>query len=209
MQIQRLAGKALAVVRRKKVSIIIMAVLIVAAGAAYYAKGWLIVATVNGQPVTRLRVIQLLEEKSGKQALDSIISQMLIQNEAKARGVSVSSDEIDQEVKKAEESITAQGSTLAAALRESGMTMKDLRDQIEIQKEVEKMLANESQVSDQEIEQYIKDNKVTIPKDGDANVMSQIREQLKQQKLSQAGPQFVQDLKSKAKINYYVYYANP
>lgn len=204
MEMNQLQTKALIVVRNKK-ALVIVGVIIIAA-ALYYFKGWMIAATVDGRPITRLRVIQLLEKKSGKQALDSIVTQTLIQNEAAAKGVTVSSDEIDQEIKKDEANITAQGGTFEAALQQSGMTMNDLRDQIKIQKELEKMIADKIQVSDQDVEQYIKDNKVTLPKGGEANAKNQIHDQLKQQKLSQAASQLIQDLKSKAKINYYVSY---
>ena len=205
MEMNQLGAKAFAVVRNNKVAVIV-GILVIAAAVLYQFKGWVIAATVDGQPITRFRVVQLLEKKSGKQALDSIVTQTLIQNEAAAKGITVTSDDIDQEVKKNEANIAAQGGTLVAALEQSGMTMEDLREQIKIQKELEKIIADKIQVSDQEVEQYITDNKVTLPKGSETDARNQIREQLKQQKLNQAASQLIQDLKAKAKINYYISY---
>ena len=192
--------------RNKKIIIGLALIILAAAGSWHYVKGWLIAATINGRPVTRFEVVRLLEKRSGKQALDSIITKILIQNEAMAKGVSVSSDEVDQEVKKDEAGLATQGNTLEAALAQSGMTMADLRDQIETQKKLEKILGDKVQVSNADIDQYIKDNKITLPKENEADSRDQIRSQLQQQKLNQEAPKLIADLKSKAKIQYYVNY---
>ena len=192
--------------RNKKIIIGLALVILAAAGSWYYVRGWFIAATINGRSITRLEVVRLLEKRSGKQAIDSIITKILIQNEAMAKGITVGSDDIDQEIKKDEAGLAAQGNTLETALAQSGMTMADLRDQIETQKKLEKILGDKIQISDADIDQYIKDNKIALPKGSETESRNQIRSQLQQQKLSQEAPKLIADLKSKAKIQYYVNY---
>ena len=66
---------------------IIIAAIIALGALAYIYKGLLIVATVNGSPISRLAIIQKLEKASGKNLLDSLITEKLVQNVAKIKGI--------------------------------------------------------------------------------------------------------------------------
>ena len=55
-----------------------------------YSKGLLVAATVNGSPISRWAVIGNLEKQAGKQALDSLITEKLI--ESKLGEISVSKE---------------------------------------------------------------------------------------------------------------------
>src|SRR3972149_1263490 len=71
----------------------------------YYFKGLFVAALVNGQPITRLDVIQELEKRGGQQTLSSLITQALILQEARKQGVDVTKTEVDDEVKKVEDNL--------------------------------------------------------------------------------------------------------
>jgi hypothetical protein len=86
------------------------------------------------------------------------------------------------------------------------MTEESLRNQIRIQKQVEKLLADKLTVSDEEVEKYITDNKVTIPEGKEAETKEQIKTQLSGDKLNQEADALITNLKSSAKIKYYVNY---
>jgi len=181
--------------------------LILIGGILFYFKGLFIVATVNGQPVTRLALIQELEKRNGKQMLSSLVTQILIQQEAQKQNIGVSQKEIDDEVKRVEEGLKKQGQTLDAALGFQGLTKNDFIAQIKLQKLVEKILAKDIKVTDKEINDYIEKNKDSIPKDLKAEeVTASARQQLQQQKLSSKAQPWIQGLQSKAKINYFVNY---
>lgn len=173
---------------------------------AYFYKGLLIAATVNGSPIGRLSIIQQLEKASGKSLLDSLITEKLIQNEAKAKKITVSNDEINEGIKTVEDQIAAQGGTLEAALAAQGMTMEDLKKQIVLKKEVEKLVADKVSVTDEEVAKYIKDNAIPLPKGQETTTTAQIKDELKNQKISAEGAALIADLKSKAKIQYFVNY---
>jgi hypothetical protein len=190
--------------------ITLVVVAAVVAGAVYvaYAKrGWFVAATVNGSPISRLAVIQDLEKQAGKQALDSMITKQLITDEMKKLGVVVKKEEVDAEVKKAEDQVVSQGATLEEALAQQSMTLDDLREQIIIKKELEQALADKVAVSDMDVDQYIKDNKMAPAKGvvSDA-IKSQVREQLQSQKFSTEAQAYITDLRAKASIVHYVEY---
>jgi dGTP triphosphohydrolase len=185
----------------------IIIVVIIALGVlVYFYKGLFIAATVNGSPISRLTIIQKLEKASGKNLLDSLIAEKLIQDEANAKKIVVSNDEINAEIKKIQDQITAQGGTLDAALSAQGMNMDDLKKQIILQKEMEKLVADKINVTDQEVAQYITDNKISIPSGQEAATNDQVKNELRNQKLNTEAQALISDLKAKAKIRYFVNY---
>ncbi len=184
----------------------IIAIVVLIGFLIYYNKGLFIAATVNGTPISRRAVIKELESVSGKSALESLITQKLINDEALKKGVTVTSDEVDTEIKNVETQVKAQGMTLDQALSAQGITLANLKKQITTQKKLEKILGDQIQVTDDQITQYIKDNKVSIPKGQEATYKEQIKNQIKQQGLSAAANELVASLKAQAKINYFVNY---
>lgn len=175
--------------------------------ALFFTKGIFVVATVNGSPITRLSVIKELEKQGGKQALEAIIDKKLIETELNKKGVIASKEEIDAEIEKIKAQVASQGGTLEAALVQQGLTEEKLREQITIQKKLEKLLADKVTITDAEIDTYIKDSKATPPKDVKMeDFRKQIGDQLKQQKFQQEAQKWVADLTASAKIKYYVNY---
>ena len=185
----------------------IVLVAIIAIGALFYVgKGWFIVATVDGSPISRLSIIGKLEKASGKTLLDTLITEKLIQNEAKEKGIVVSEEEVNSEIKKVQDQVTVQGGTLEAALVAQGMDMQDLKSRITLQKDLEKLLADKTNVTDSEVEQYVKDNKVSVPQGREAAMSAQVRDALVNQKLVKEADTLIAALKSRAKIQYFVNY---
>lgn len=175
--------------------------------ALFFAKGLFVAATVNGSPISRLSVIQELEKQGGKQALGAIIDKKLIETELNKQKITVTKEEVDEEVKKIEAQVASQGGTLEMALAQQGMTEEKLREQITIQKKLEKLLADKVAITDAEIDTYIKDSKATPPKDVKMeDFRKQISDQLKGQKFQQEAQKWVADLTASAKIKYYVNY---
>jgi len=180
-------------------------VLLLFLGLVYFSRRFLIAANVNGKSISRLSVLKKLEKQGGKKILETMITQVLIQQEAEKRKIIVNQKDIDGEMKKIEANVSSQGSTLDQALQTQGMTKNDLTEEIKIQLMLQKMAGNDIKISDKEIDDFINANKnqqgfdKEIPKE-------QVATQLKQQKLQQKMQSFITDLKAKAKINYFVSY---
>src|SRR3989344_1387784 len=189
-----------------KTAIIIAAIIILAA-VGYVYKGLFVAATVNGYPISRLAVVRELEKAAGKNTLDALINKKLVSDEAGKQEIKVSDDEINAEIKRVEDQVKAQGGgTLDAALKAQGMTLDSLKQEIVTQKNLEKLLADKMRVTDEEVQQYIKTNKVDVPNGEDAQLNEQIKNSLIQQKLNTEAAAFIKNLRSEYKVNYFVNY---
>ncbi len=186
---------------------IVLATLMVCGTLLYINRGVFIAATVDGSPIYRLTVLTELEKQGGAQALDTLITDVLLEKEFASRNITLSDSDIDAEIKKIEEQVSAQGGTLEAALAQQGMTMTVLREQITIQKKLELALQDKVAITDEELQAHIKESGATVPEgaEGEA-IIAQIKDELKQQKFQSAAQTFVSDLKSKAEVTQYVTY---
>ena len=190
----------------KKALISLGVVLVILLASLWLLKGFFIAATVNGQPISRWEIIQKLEKQGGKNILDVLITDTLLANHAKKKGITITDDEINQEIKSIEATVTKQGATLEQALVQQGMTMDSLRENIKNQKIIEKMLGDKIKVTDAEVNKYITDNEVPVEEGSEAETKKQIIDQLKQQKFQQEAQTLVTNLKTGANIKYYVSY---
>src|SRR5258708_6180313 len=187
--------------------IIVIAVLVIAAVLLYHFKGIFVAATVNGQPISRIEILQQLEKEGGKSVLDTIVTNNLVLQEAQKEKVTASSTEVAAQIAQITTNLKAQGQDLNSALAAQGMSQNDLNYQVKLQLLVQKMAGKDITVSDKEAEDYFNQNKSTYPKGAKfADVSSQIKSDLTQQKLSSAITSWIANLKSKAKINYFVSY---
>lgn len=186
---------------------IIAAIVIIVAGLLYYYKSFFVVASVDGKLVSRFSVIKRTETMYGQQALDYLITEKLIQVGLNESDVTVSDEEVSDEINKLTASIVSQGGTLAEALAQNKMTEDDLRDKIITQKKLEKILADKISVSAEEVDQYVKDNKITFSKDTSVEEQkAEIAESLKNQKFNTEADAWIENIRAEANIKYYLEY---
>lgn len=190
-----------------KKQIWIVASIIIVLGILYFGKGLLVAAIVDGQPISRLSVVSELEKQGGKTALDSLVTKTLILNEAKKKNITVNQTDVDNQIKNIQTQIESQGSTLDQELAAQGMTKTDLSDQVRIQLILDKLVGQNVSVSDKEISDYIAANKDQLPQGAtDATLSAQVKQQITQQKVQQKVQVFLQSLRNKAKITYFINY---
>ena len=199
--------KIKALLKKYKSKLVIGIVLIFIITGLFLAKGLFVVAIVNGKLISRLSVIKELEKQGGKQVLKGVIDQKIIDAELDKQKINVTKEEIDEEIKKIEEQVSKQGTTLKDALVQQNMTEEKLRSEISTQKRIEKLLKDKIAVSESEIDTYINDSKATPPKDIKLeDFRKQISLQLQQQKLQTEAQKWASDLTASAKIKYFVNY---
>lgn len=207
----RSTQKSLKVSRR---NIVILLAGILVLGLLYYFKSAFIVATVNGEPVSRLTYIKEMENqigqpgmKSGTQALNTVVTKTLILQEAKKKNVEISDEEINAELKKVEQGLAGSGQTLDQALATEGLTKEDYMEQIKFQKLVEKMAGGNTTVSEKEVEEYMTQNAESLPPTTEASeaaaLKEQVKTQLQQQKSGEKIQAWLQNLEKNAKITYF------
>lgn len=171
----------------------------------YVFKGMIVAATVNGQPITRIQLVQELEKQNGKKTLESLVTKNLILQEMQKKNITVSDEEVTAEVKKIQDALSKQGRTLDEALAQQGLSKNDLMEQLKIQKMIEKLFSKDATVSKAEIDKYIADNKDALPQDQDEKTLrSSISDQLKQQKLTAKFQTWLEGVQKNAKIQYFV-----
>ena len=193
-------------VRLKKSYAILIVVILLFGAAIYYFRGLFVAAVVNGQPISRLEVVQQAEKQSGKQTLDTLVRDALIEQEAKKENVSVSDQEVNAEITTLQGNLKKQGQTLDQVLSTQGMSQVDLRRLIRLDKLVQKMVGRKIAISDKEVSDYIDKNKDSLPNTDDVTLKKQVKAQLTQQKTNTAVQSWLANIQQKANIVYFVQY---
>lgn len=188
----------------KKRTITALVVILVLAG-LYFSRSLIFAAWVNGKPVYRYTLVRELEKQGGKQVLDGLIEKSLVDSEAKKNNVAISKEEITNEIKNIETTVSAQGISLDEALSLRGMSRADLEGQIKTQLTVEKILSSKITITDAELKDYFNSNKTLFGQNPVFDkVKDQVQAQLFQQKLSTEYSTWITELKTKAKILYFI-----
>lgn len=194
-------------IRQNKHTVGILVAALILGGLLYFFRSLFVAATVNGQPISRLELVRELEKQNGKQALNTIVTKTLVQQQAKKENISVSQDEVNVELKKIEDNLKKQGQNLDQVLQIQGLTRSGLEEQIRLQKLVEKMVGKDVTVSSKEIDDYIAKNKASYPEGTDfTKERKTVQDQLRQQKLSNKIQTWLEKLQKDAKIDYLVNY---
>jgi hypothetical protein len=192
---------------QRAVALGVIALGILAVAGYMFYRNFLVAAYVNKQPISRLEVIKQLEKQSGKQVLNQLIVQKLIEQEAKKRNITVSDAEVNKELKTLEDTVKKQGMTLTQALQSQGMSLQQLKDQVKLELALRKMVKT-SAVTDKDVADYVEANKdnFTEEQQSAAGFSSQIKDQLAQERQQSSVQKFVQDLQKKASITPVVQY---
>lgn len=197
--------KTMKMKRKDKRAAVFLIAILLGGSALYFLKGQLVVAMVNGRPISRLALIKKMEKQVGKNTLNALITETLILQEAKKQNVVVADEEVDQEIKKLEEDLVQQGQDLNQLLSLQGSTKNELKERMRIQKIVEKIVGQDVKVTDEEMETYLEQNKESIPEDTDVEeVKTIVKEQLGQQKLDEKIQAWVKSLNENANIKYFL-----
>ncbi len=182
-----------------KIHLGILIVILAIAGYGYY-KYWN-VAVVNGKGISRIDFIKTMERAGGKQTLDQMVQETLILEEGRKNNIKMDKTEIDAEIVKVEERIKAQGQTLETALVSSGMTKADLERQILMQKIQTTLAANKTEITQAQIDEFIKTYKTQLPPKATKDELEKIaREELTVQAAKTAATTWVAELTKNAKV---------
>ncbi|PIS09642.1 hypothetical protein COT75_00370 [Candidatus Beckwithbacteria bacterium CG10_big_fil_rev_8_21_14_0_10_34_10] len=189
--------------KKKKIDVKPALIFLAIALGLYFLSSYLVVALVNGRPVSRFELIKILEAQNGKRTLESLITKKLILQEAKKESFKVTKEDLANEIKIIEDNLAARGQKLDEVLALQGMTRIQLEEEIEIQKIAEGLAGKNTQITEEEIDTYIEENQASIPPEAEpAEIRGTVKSQLQQQKTSEAIQTWLEKIKSEAKINY-------
>ena len=181
-------------------------ILLVIGVVLYFLKNLFLVGLVNNQPIWRLSVVRELEKQHGQEVTESIMTEILIAQEARKMGVSVLPKDVEDEISKLDAELKTQGQDLETVLAYQGMTREDLVKRMTMQKLIEGMLIDNVQVSDEEVAQYLKDNSNLPEGVSQEEASMKAREALTQQKLQEQFFTWLTEVKKTANVRYFVNY---
>lgn len=179
--------------------------LVVILAILYFSRSAFLVAFVNGQPVSTAEFNHQMQVDAGQKAMSEVIEKKLIFQEAQKKHVTISDNDINKQIADISATLKKQGQTLDQALAAKSLSKQDLIDQIKIKLIVDKILGPQIKVSDKDVQDYIDKNKDQLGSTEVNDAMkASIKQQMTQQKLQDKFTTWVQDLQTKAKINYLI-----
>lgn len=120
------------------------------------------VATVNGKEITKDQLYdELSKAGGGEAALDELIMKELVRQEAAKKNITVTAADIDKEIETYKTNFGSE-ENLNLALTQSGMTMELLRENIEMNQLLTKILEPEVKVTDEQVKQTFEENKASF-----------------------------------------------
>lgn len=188
-----------------KIGLIVFLFLVIVGGLLFYFKHLFVVALVDNRPITRFALDRELEKQAGQQILDNLVGESLILQEAKRQGVKISQAEVNAKVEEVRGQLKEQGNDLEALLEAQGQTLKSFEKQVKNQLIIEELVGKDIAVTEEEIEAYFNENQDFF-EEGVVfeDVKDDLKEQIRQGKLSTNFQSWLSELKEKAKIHYFL-----
>lgn len=183
---------------------VIISAVVIALGLAYFFRGQFLAATVNGQPITRIKIMRQAEEAYGTQLLERVVLEVLIEQKAREKGIQVSDEVIDNRIEEIRQMYSEQGQDLDQLLVMQGYSIERLRNDIKMEQLAEMLVGADIEVAQEDVDQYIEENADFLPEDLEGEELEEfVREQLKQQQLNQKYQTWIEELKTEANIEYF------
>ncbi|NIK78149.1 foldase protein PrsA [Paenibacillus castaneae] len=119
------------------------------------------VATVNGEKISKDKLYDALVAAGGPATLDNLITEQLIQQEAKAGSITVSDADVDAEIKLIKENFGTD-EEFNSVLAQYNMTLDSLKKDTRINLTIRKILEPKTKVTDEDVKAYYDANKESL-----------------------------------------------
>ncbi|KOP67562.1 peptidylprolyl isomerase [Bacillus sp. FJAT-18019] len=141
-------------------SLVLAAALIVVLIVPPFAKGSgnQAIAKVNDVSITKDKLYDELVEIGGKQTLNTMITEELLQQELNKKSITVTDADVDKDIETLKASFPSEAQ-FESALQQNGMTMDDLKEQTKTQIELKKLMGDKIKVTDEEVKEIYDQNK--------------------------------------------------
>lgn len=183
----------------KRLAMVGILVLVLIGFAGYKFRYILTPATVNGEPIYVWTYFSKLHKQFGNDQLNSMATELMINQAVAKANVSVPDSDIDAEIANVEKEASSSGG-LKAVLEAQRLSMDEFKSRVRLQLSVKKILADKIKVSDQEVDDAFKKNKDFYKTSSEADAKKTIRKQLEDQKFQQEVQTWLTDVKTDAKV---------
>lgn len=152
---------------KKNLKVVIAIVLIAVTGffairtAASNSKISNVVAHINNEAITKDELYEALVKENGEEVLNSLISDKIINLEAKKQNLTFSEEDIQTELNKIIEQSGGQ-EQFEATLKSYGYSQEDLKKNIATSLKIKKLLEPNIAITEEEIATYFEENKETF-----------------------------------------------
>lgn len=171
--------------------------------ALWFLKDQVIVAMVNGKPITRFQVIRELEKQGASQVLDSLVTMELVKQVIDKSAIEIDQELIKQQMTEIEENLSAQGQNLDDILVTQNLTRADVEKDIKLNLQLDKILADKIQANEAEVLEYFETNKEFLGDDANFEEMkADIEAQVIQEKRAAAQQEWLETIRGEANIRY-------
>lgn len=200
----QLIKKEIAIPKEVKTKKILWPIIILLiALALWFLKDQVIVAMVNGKPITRFQVIKELEKQGASQVLDSLVTMELVKQVIDKSAIEIDEEAVQQQITEIEENLSAQGQNLDDILVAQNLTRADVEKDIKLNLQLDKILADKIQVSEEEVLEYFETNKEFLGEDANFEEMkADIEAQVIQEKRATAQQEWLETVRGEANIRY-------
>lgn len=117
-----------------------------------------IVAKVNDQVITKEELYNSLVKENGLQVLETLITEKIIDVEAKKQNITVSEEEIEAEINELMESYGGE-ELFKQALEYYGYTMDDIKKNVTVNTKIKKLVEPSITITEEEMKEYFEKNK--------------------------------------------------
>lgn len=144
-----------------------------------------------------------LEKRYGKAVLEDLVSEQLIRQEAAKKGVKATDAEINLKTDEFKIQLGA-NVNFDEFLAQRGYSATDFRKQVEVQIILEKLTTGAINISDQELKDFIDQNKANLTATDEAALKAEALQYLTSQKKNEAMQKWFTDLKAKSRVVTYL-----
>lgn len=159
----------------------------------------LVPARVNGRPVYVWQYAKYLHQTYGKEAIQTLTTQRLIDDEIAKSKVVVKQEDIQKEIDTLDKQASSSGG-IQAMLTAQQMSMDQLKDQIRIKLAVTEIIKDKLKVSDAEVADAYSKNKDFFKGVPEAEAKDRIRTQLEGGKFQTEASNWLAEVRKTAKI---------
>lgn len=194
--------------KRTKLILILVVCAVLIGIIVFLNRSLFIAGLVNGEPISRLEVLGELEKQQGTAVLNRLIDRKLILQEAEKKNLEVTQDEINAKRTEIVNQVSGgDENNFNQILTSQGLTPEQFIEELRVQLLVEKMLSENTQVTDEEFNQFIESNPDLLENaENEEQARAQLRDQLQQQKLQTEYLEWLEGLRNNGNIVRFVNY---
>ncbi|OAB39989.1 hypothetical protein PMSD_02750 [Paenibacillus macquariensis subsp. defensor] len=115
------------------------------------------VATVNGVKITKDKLYSQLVTIGGAQTLDNLITEELIDQEVTKAKITITDADLTKELDSLKKSLGTEDA-FNQALTQAGMTLEDLKKEMNVQVKIRKLVEPQVKITDADIKKYFEEN---------------------------------------------------